>query len=91
MDITQVLILLAVAAVIGLLGQIIAGGKIGGFFASIIVGFGGAYLGMWLAAKFHLPRILPLTVGEKVYPLVWSVGGAVILVAIIRIITGKKR
>ena len=45
------LVLLAIAAICGALGQSLAGYDLGGCVISIIVGFIGAWLGMWIAGK----------------------------------------
>ena len=45
------LILLLIAAICGGIGQAIAGYDLGGCLVSIIVGFIGAYIGLWLAQK----------------------------------------
>ncbi len=50
------LVLLLIAAICGGIGQSLAGYNLGGCFVSIVVGFIGAYLGLWIAGKMGLPR-----------------------------------
>lgn len=52
------LVLLLIAAICGAIGQSLAGYDLGGCLVSIIVGFIGAYIGLWVAAKMGLPRFL---------------------------------
>jgi uncharacterized membrane protein YeaQ/YmgE (transglycosylase-associated protein family) len=49
------LILLLIAAICGGIGQSLAGYDLGGCLVSIIVGFIGAYIGLWVAGKMGLP------------------------------------
>lgn len=77
------LVLLLIAAICGAIGQALAGYDLGGCLISIIVGFIGAYIGMWVAAKFNLPMIFEIAVQGKPFPVVWSVIGSAIFTAII--------
>jgi uncharacterized membrane protein YeaQ/YmgE (transglycosylase-associated protein family) len=56
------IILLAIAAVAGSLGQALAGYSLGGCVVSIVVGFIGAYIGLRLARTFGLPEIFAVNV-----------------------------
>ncbi|MEO8712970.1 MAG: GlsB/YeaQ/YmgE family stress response membrane protein [Parafilimonas sp.] len=87
------LVLLLIAAICGGIGQSIAGYNLGGCLASIVVGFIGAYIGTWVAAKFDLPPIFEITIQGHPFPVVWAVIGSAIftfIVALLRkIFTGK--
>ncbi len=83
MSIIELLVLLVVAGLAGALGQTIAGYSHGGCLASIAVGFIGALLGSWMSRVLHLPDVLILQVGSQAYPLVWSVVGAALFVAVV--------
>ena len=89
------LVLLAIAAICGAIGQSLAGYDLGGCLVSIIVGFVGAYIGMWLARKFGLPELLTIKVGGKSFPIIWSIIGSAVftlIVALIRkAISGPRR
>jgi len=86
MTITEFLILLIIAAICGSVGQSLAGYDLGGCLVSIVVGFIGAYIGMWMAGKFGLPEIFAVKVGGKTFPIVWSVVGSAILTFIVALI-----
>lgn len=88
MDIIQLLILLVIAAICGGIGQSLAGYDLGGCFVSIVVGFIGAYIGLWLAAKFGLPEIFAVTVGGKRFPIVWAVIGSALFTLIVGLLRG---
>lgn len=88
MTLTELLILLVIAAICGAVGQSLAGYDLGGCFVSIIVGFIGAYIGMWLAHKFGLPEIFAIHVGGKTFPIVWSVVGSALFTLIIALLRG---
>lgn len=87
-------ILLVIAAICGAIGQSLAGYDLGGCLVSIVVGFIGAYIGLWIAGKFGLPEIFSITVEGKPFPVVWAVIGSAIftlIVALIRkVITGRN-
>ncbi len=77
------LILLLIAAICGGIGQALAGINLGGCLASIIVGFIGAYIGVWIANKFGLPPIFEITIQGQPFPVVWAVIGSAIFTFII--------
>ncbi len=80
------LVLLLIAAICGSIGQSLAGYDLGGCLVSIIVGFIGAYLGLWLAGKFGLPEIFTISVEGKSFPIVWAVIGSALFTAIVALI-----
>lgn len=88
MTLTELLILLIIAAICGGVGQSLAGYDLGGCLVSIVVGFIGAYIGLWLAGKFGLPEIFAIKVGGKTFPIVWSVVGSALFTLIIALIRG---
>jgi uncharacterized membrane protein YeaQ/YmgE (transglycosylase-associated protein family) len=81
---------LLVAAVIGSLGAAIAGRREQGCLVNILVGFAGALLGRWLSRTLDIDDPLSLTIGETTFPLVWSVVGAALFVAVIVFLTGGR-
>lgn len=83
MSIVSFLLLLFVAAICGLLGQAVAGRGRGGILVSIILGFIGALLGTWLARSFGLPELLPVQVGGQTFPVLWSIIGSALFVALL--------
>lgn len=86
MSLLELLILLIIAAICGGIGQAIAGFDLGGCFVSIIVGFIGAYIGLWIAGRFGLPEFFTVNVGGKTFPIVWAVLGSAVFTFIIAII-----
>lgn len=88
MTITAFLMLLLIAGVCGALGQAIAGYSVGGCLVSIGVGFLGAVLGMWLAGELALPSIFVVRVGTYDFPVVWSILGSALLVAVLGVLQG---
>lgn len=82
MAIESLLILLLLAGICGVLGQILTGYNRGGFLFSIMVGFIGALVGRWLASMLGLPEIIPLNVGGHTFPILWAIVGSVILVGL---------
>ncbi len=70
------LVLSVIAAAAAAAGQPLVGFSRGGCLASIAVGFIGAYLGMWIAQRFHLPTFLIINVDGQPFPLVWPLAAA---------------
>lgn len=80
------LVLLIIAAICGAIGQSLAGYDLGGCLISIVVGFIGAYLGMWLAGKFGLPEIFSISIEGRPFPIVWAIIGSAIFTLIIALL-----
>jgi uncharacterized membrane protein YeaQ/YmgE (transglycosylase-associated protein family) len=90
MTVLDFLVLLLVAGVVGALGQAVAGYSMGGCLASIVVGFIGALLGMWLARGFGFPELLAVRVGGTNFPVVWSVIGSALFVLVIGLLSRRR-
>jgi uncharacterized membrane protein YeaQ/YmgE (transglycosylase-associated protein family) len=88
--IIQFLILLLIAGVCGALGQAIGGYSHGGCLVSIALGFIGALLGTWLARALGLPELLAIPAGGMNFPIVWSIIGAALFVAVINLISRSR-
>ncbi|HET9933845.1 MAG TPA: GlsB/YeaQ/YmgE family stress response membrane protein [Polyangiaceae bacterium] len=88
LTITGLIILLIIAGVCGAIGRAIGGGTGGGFFVSIAIGFVGALLGSFLAAHFHLPELLTVMVEGRAFPILWSIIGASLFVALVHLVSG---
>ena len=84
------LFILVVAAVIGAVGRAIAGDIRGGIFVSIAIGFVGGLLGPWIATKLGLPEPFVLRVAGYSFPVVWSIVGAAIFVALIHLVSRRR-
>lgn len=77
------LVLLLIAAICGSIGQSLAGYNLGGCLVSIVVGFIGAYIGLWVAGKFSLPPIFTISIEGEPFPVVWAVIGSAIFTLIV--------
>jgi uncharacterized membrane protein YeaQ/YmgE (transglycosylase-associated protein family) len=91
LDLWSVILLVIVAGVCGAIGQAIAGYSRGGCLASIALGFIGAVLGVWIFPKVGLPELLTVKIGEVAFPIVWSVIGATVFVAVISLLARRPR
>lgn len=86
----QFLLLLLIAGICGAIGQAIGGYSHGGCLVSIALGFIGALLGTWLASKLGLPELMAVPVGGMRFPIVWSIIGAALFVALINLISRRR-
>lgn len=86
----EILILVIIAALCGGIGQAIGGFSRGGFLVAIAVGFIGALLGLWLARLLGLPELLAVNVGGVTFPVLWSIIGAAIFMAVIGLLSGRR-
>ena len=84
------LILIVIAAVCGAVGKALGGGARGGLIVSIVLGFIGAIFGPWVAHQFHLSEPLVLHVGGESFPIVWSIIGAALFVALLHLLSGRR-
>jgi uncharacterized membrane protein YeaQ/YmgE (transglycosylase-associated protein family) len=83
MSILHLILLLLVAGICGSLGKALAGFSRGGWLASIALGFIGALLGTWLARLAALPDLFTLEIGGKPFPVIWSIVGSALFVAVL--------
>ncbi|MGH7172403.1 MAG: GlsB/YeaQ/YmgE family stress response membrane protein [Gemmataceae bacterium] len=90
MTLVDFVILLVVAGICGAVGQAIVGYSRGGCLASIAVGFIGALLGAWLARAMNLPAMFQLVIGDQPFPIIWSIIGSALFVALIALITPRS-
>lgn len=90
MTLLDLLILLLVAGICGALGQAITGYSRGGCLVSIALGFVGAVLGLWIARALNLPELFPVQIGTTNFPIVWSIIGSALFVAVIALITRRR-
>jgi uncharacterized membrane protein YeaQ/YmgE (transglycosylase-associated protein family) len=84
------IILLIIAAIAGSLGQALAGYSLGGCLVSIVVGFIGAFVGLWLARQLGLPEFLPISIQGETFPIIWAIIGSAIFSAIIGLLTRRR-
>ena len=91
LTVTGLIVLLIIAGVCGAIGRAIGGGTAGGFLVSIAVGFVGALLGTFLAHLAHLPELMIVTIDRHAFPILWSIIGAAVFVAVIHLLSGRSR
>lgn len=84
------IVLIVIAAVCGALGKALAGGGTGGLITSIALGFIGAVLGPWVAGQLGLSEPLALHVSGQPFPIVWSIVGAALSVALLHLMGGRR-
>ncbi len=90
MTLFGLLVLVIIAAITGSLGQALAGYSLGGCLVSAVVGFIGAFLGMWIARRFGLPDILMVKIDGQPFPVVWSIIGSAIFSAVVGLLTRQR-
>ncbi len=88
-SLTGLLILLLVAGICGAIGRSLGGGSPGGFVVSIAVGFIGALLGVFLARELRLPEVLAVSVDGRPFPILWSIVGGALLVALLHLFSRR--
>lgn len=90
MTLFDLILLLIVAGICGSLGQAISGYSRGGCLVSIALGFVGALIGMWLARLMHLPELFSVNIGGTNFPIIWSIIGSAVFVAVISLISRSR-
>jgi len=89
MTLIDLLILLLIAGICGSIGRAISGYSHGGCLVSIALGFIGAFIGMFIARKLGLPELFVLKIGTTSFPVIWSIIGAALFVAVIGLLTRR--
>ncbi|MDO8834851.1 MAG: GlsB/YeaQ/YmgE family stress response membrane protein [Vicinamibacterales bacterium] len=85
----QLVLLVIIAAICGAIGKAIAGGVRGGLLLSIALGFVGAIVGPWIARQLALPEPFMLHISGHPFPVLWSIIGAAIVVAVLHLISRR--
>ena len=86
---TGLIVLIIIAAICGALGRAIAGEVRGGFVVSVALGFIGALFGPWIAHQLHLSEPFVVHVSGQSFPVLWSIIGATVFVAIIHLVSRR--
>jgi uncharacterized membrane protein YeaQ/YmgE (transglycosylase-associated protein family) len=89
MTLLDLLILLLITGLCGSIGQAIAGYSRGGCLVSIALGFVGAIVGLWVARRLGLPELFALRIGDTSFPIIWSILGSALFVAVIGLLTQR--
>ncbi len=90
MTIGGFIVLLLIAAICGGIGQAIAGYSVGGCLLSAVVGFVGAFIGMWIANLLDLPGLFMLDIQGESFPVIWSIIGSTALVLVLAAIGARR-
>ncbi len=90
MTLLQLILLIVVAAICGAIGQALAGYSLGGCLVSMVVGFIGALIGVWLARQLGLPEVLTVRIGSETFPIVWSIVGSALLALGIGLLSRRR-
>jgi uncharacterized membrane protein YeaQ/YmgE (transglycosylase-associated protein family) len=84
------ILLIVIAAVCGAVGKAIAGGARGGLIVSTALGFIGALIGPWIAARLGLSEPFVVHISGQSFPILWSIVGAALFVAVIHLISRRS-
>jgi uncharacterized membrane protein YeaQ/YmgE (transglycosylase-associated protein family) len=84
-------VLIIIAAICGAVGRALGGGTRGGLIVSTAVGFVGALLGPWVGRQLHLAEPFVLKVGGYSFPIMWSIIGGALFVALLHLLSGRRR
>jgi uncharacterized membrane protein YeaQ/YmgE (transglycosylase-associated protein family) len=90
MWIVEFLLLLLIAGLCGSVAQALGGFSRGGCLASVAVGLIGALIGTWVARRLNLPEPLAVRLGNRTFPIVWSIVGGVLLVVVLGLLTSRR-
>jgi uncharacterized membrane protein YeaQ/YmgE (transglycosylase-associated protein family) len=91
LTLVELLVLLLIAGIAGVIAEWIVGFSPGGFLVSIVVGVLGAFIGTWLARQFGLPEFFALQIGGQSFPIVWSILGSILLLAVLSVARRPRR
>lgn len=84
------IVLIVIAFICGAVGKALAGGAGGGLITSIALGFIGALLGPWVARQLNLSEPVTLHLSGHAFPIVWSIIGAALFVALLHLMSGRR-
>ena len=90
LSVESLIILLIVGGLVGVIAQKLVGYSRGGCLMSIVIGFIGAFIGTWAVKQFALPEIYVLKIGHTSFPIVWSIIGAAVLVAVLGLLSRRR-
>jgi uncharacterized membrane protein YeaQ/YmgE (transglycosylase-associated protein family) len=90
LTLSGLILLIVIAAVCGAIGKALAGGTRGGLIGSIALGFIGALLGPWVGSQLHLAEPLTLRMNGESFPIVWSIVGAALFVALLHLLSRRR-
>jgi uncharacterized membrane protein YeaQ/YmgE (transglycosylase-associated protein family) len=86
----DLIVLIVIAAVCGAVGKALGGGGRRGLITSIALGFIGALFGPWIARQLNLAEPFVLRLSGQSFPILWSIIGAAIFVALLHLISRRR-
>jgi uncharacterized membrane protein YeaQ/YmgE (transglycosylase-associated protein family) len=87
---TQLVVLLIIAGIAGAVGTALGGRGRSSFVASVGLGLVGAVIGPWVVHQFHLTELVELQVGDQPFPLISTLLGASLTVALLHVASGPR-
>ena len=87
MNLIEFVVLVIIAGVAGAIAQALTGAGSGGFLVSIVLGFLGAYVGIWIARNLSLPQFFTIHLSGRSFPVVWAIIGAVVVLLVLKLIS----
>jgi len=84
------IVLIVIAAICGSVGKALAGGAPGGLITSVALGFIGALVGPWVALQLKLTEPFVLHLSGQSFPILWSIIGAALFVALLHLVSGRR-
>jgi uncharacterized membrane protein YeaQ/YmgE (transglycosylase-associated protein family) len=85
MSLPALLLFLLIGAICGAIGSSLAGARGIGVLTATALGFIGALLGPFIARALHLREPLTAVVNGHPFPVVWSIVGAALVVALVHL------
>jgi uncharacterized membrane protein YeaQ/YmgE (transglycosylase-associated protein family) len=79
----EFLLMLVIAGIAGYIATQLMGARRMHILAVIALGFVGAIVGRYAAGFFNLPEPFPIMIGGSSFPLLWSIAGSALIVAIV--------
>jgi uncharacterized membrane protein YeaQ/YmgE (transglycosylase-associated protein family) len=90
LSLPALVVLILIAAVCGAIGSAIAGGTRGGLLVATVLGFIGALIGPLVARELRLPEPIVIYVSGHPFPVLWSIIGAALFVALIHLMSPRR-
>ena len=87
----EFLIVLVIAGICGSIAQTLAGYSHGGCLVSVALGLIGALIGTWMARQTGVPELFVIRVDNQTFPVLWSIIGAAVFVAVLALISGRRK
>ena len=83
-------VLFLIAGILGAVSSAIERRNATSFVASVLVALVGAVVAPWVAGHLHIAELINLRVDDQPFPLVSSVMGGVIAVALVHLMSGWR-